>query len=402
MTRVLHRSGGAVVGYISTCMFVRNFCSSCFLENVLATEPFAEYCAQRGIPFTRELSSATRHEDLRRWRVALEQVPREKQAQIELELAKVRDMADHGAIAQLLTALDGHATHPTAIPGDTALALWFFLRQPDLFHEVFLHLETQDADAWWNAHATADLTLTELPRLTDQFAAGLKALFQQHEGAGTYCAVDARRLNGSYCFVAHVSDRLQFLEMFTEGGEFTMQPLQPALPVIFVYYPVDGTVLLQTRIQSHDRLLELVQLFGRVVLGVDLDGACMGHAFALDCLKERFDPLPDAPDMEMVRVKSLDFAYPERYGRRRVTLETLIGDDKFAILDMIQTHLSAAELLRDVRVSHAELQVKLRVDGGVKSYVIHLWPNRSSLNHNALHERFRACLKQWGLYITHA
>lgn len=383
-------------------MFVRNFCSSCFLENVLGTEPLAEYCAQRGIPFTRELSAAPRAEGLRRWKAALDQLTREKQAQVELELAKVRDLAEHGAIAQLLAALNGQGAPTAAIAGNSALALWFFLRHPDVFHEVFLHQETQDADAWWNAKAIPDLALADLSSLGEQLAASLKSTFQQREGAGTYCAVDARRLNGAYCFVAHVSDRLQFLEMFTEGGEFTTQPLQPALPVVFVYYPLDGTVLLQSRIQSHDRLLELFQLFGRAVLGVDLDGACMGHAFALDRLKERFDPLPDAADMEMVRVKALHFAYPERYGRRRVTLETLVGDDKFAILDMIQAHLSAAELLRDVRVCYAELQVKLRVEGGVKSYVIQLWPNRSSLNHSALHERFRTCLKQWGLYATHA
>jgi len=55
--------------------------------------------------------------------------------------------------------------------------------------------------------------------------------------------------------------------------------VQPALPVIFVYYPLDGTVLLQTRLTAHDRLLELFQLFAQVVLGAELTGACMEYVF---------------------------------------------------------------------------------------------------------------------------
>ncbi len=55
-----------------------------------------------------------------------------------------------------------------------------------------------------------------------------------------------------------------------------------------------------------------------------------------------------------------------------------------------------------VRVSHAELQVKLKVNGGAKSYVIQLWPNRCNLNATPLNERFRTCLKTWGLYHVHA
>lgn len=381
-------------------MFVRSFCSGCFLQNVFGTQPFADYCQQRGIAFGPE-ASGEQGADLRRWVAAFTQLPQEKQAQVELELATVRDLAEQGAITQLLAGLEGKAPPPDSVPGDTALALWFFVRHPALFHEVFLHHETDDAETWWNARAAPDVSLQDLPAKAASLAAGLRGIFQRRDGTGRFCAVDGRQLNGAFCFAAHVADRLQFLEVFTEGGEYATQPLQPALPLVFVYYPLDGTILIQTRLQSRERVSELLHLFAQVVLGAELEHLDREEAFHLDRLKERFDPLPDAEDMEMVRVKALHLRYPERQGRRQVRLETLTSDEQFAIVDMIRAHLAHEGVLRHLRVAHAELQLKLRAEGGTKNYVIRLWPNRSSLNHTALHERFRTCLKQWGLYAVH-
>src|SRR5207247_11452259 len=144
------------------------------------------------------------------------------------------------------------------------------------------------------------------------------------------------------------------------------QSVRPALPVVFVYYPLDGTILLQTRLTARDHLLELFQLFARIVLGVELTEACMEYVFNLECLKERFDPQRDADDMEMVRVKTLHLRYPERLGRRQLKLETLLGDEQFAIVQMLESHLSQEAMRSQVQVTHAELQVKLKINGGAK------------------------------------
>jgi hypothetical protein len=54
------------------------------------------------------------------------------------------------------------------------------------------------------------------------------------------------------------------------------------------------------------------------------------------------------------------------------------------------------------RVSYAELQVTLRVEGGSKSFLLQLWSNRSNLGQTPLHERLRTCLRRWGLFAPHA
>src|SRR5687767_11705802 len=120
-------------------MFVRHFCSNCFLENVLGTQPFADYCRRRSIPFAQQGPPATQRDSLRQWVEALGQLPPERQARVELELTRVSEVACSGALDQLLAAGGARELPADAGPGDAALALWFFLHRPDAFHEVFLH-----------------------------------------------------------------------------------------------------------------------------------------------------------------------------------------------------------------------------------------------------------------------
>jgi len=379
-------------------MFVRNFHPDRFVRSVYGTDPFREYCGQRNILVDPALLAPMREEEYRLWLTALAQLSSDQQVQVELDLTKVNEMGDRDAVAHLLKAAEGKELPSDLVPGDAAVALWFFLHHPDIFHEVFLHQEIQEMDCWRNAQAPAGLTLNYLEGKAAALAATVKDFFQAREGIGRFCAVNAYRLNEAYCFVTHVSDRLHLSEGFTDSGELTTHQLWPAVPVLFVYYPMDGTVLVKSHLQASDWLLDLFQRFGRAVLGVELDPSCVGHTFELDRLKRRFDPQPDADDMEMVRVKTLHLHYPERHGRRQVKLETVAGDEQFALLHLIQAHLNGAGVFDQLVVGHAELHIKLRIEVRSKSYLIRLWPNRCNLTESPLAERFRACLKRWGLY----
>jgi hypothetical protein len=133
---------------------------------------------------------------------------------------------------------------------------------------------------------------------------------------------------------------------------------------------------------------------------VSLDARCLTPAFRLDLLKRRFEPLPDAPDMERMRVKALHLAYPERDGRRRLKLETLSGDAPFAMLELLHAHGGGAALLDQLTVVYAELEITLRVEGYSQRHLLRLWPDRCNLTQTPLGDRFRVCLQRWG--IAHA
>src|SRR5439155_23978377 len=117
-----------------------------------------------------------------------------------------------------------------------------------------------------------------------------------------------------------------------------------------------GTVLLRSRLRSRDHIRTLFSLFGECVLQAPVE--YRDSLFDLDCLKRPFHPLPDAPDLEMVRVRALHPRYPERVGPRQVKPDTLASDGPSAIEELLRAHVGDGALLDDLRVSHAQLELR--------------------------------------------
>jgi len=380
-------------------MSARAFDPNRFLRSVYGTDPFIEFCRRRGIPFMQVPAGAMPKGDCRRWIAVQAQLCREMRDRVEWELAEVNELAGNESLTHLLAAVEGQELPSDLIPAGASVALWFLLHHPDAFHTVYLNQEIFEACAWRNAQTSSGRVIDDFAGASAALASSLREFFHLRQGTGRFCTVEVSRLNGAYCFVAHVADRLLQLESFTEDGQRIMEHLRPAFAVIFVYYPQDGTILLKSPFDADDRVCELFQRFGRSVLDTDLCARYQGHTFALDQLKAPSLLLPDAADMECVRIKTLHFRYPERQGRRQVKLETLASDESPAILQLIGTHMNGEGILDQMQVCYAELQVLLKVaDQQSKSYFIRLWPNRCNLNHTPLGERLRACLKRWGLY----
>src|SRR5262249_22959965 len=154
-----------------------------------------------GIDLPQAPAGAMQREDLQRWVEALARLPPDAQAAVELELATVNDMADHASVAQLLAGAQGEPPHD-GVTGDAAVALHFFLHHPDLFHEAFLHQETQEPGDWWAARAPPGVAPAGLPAAAAALAERLREAFRLRDGAGRFCAVEAHRTDGAFCFVA--------------------------------------------------------------------------------------------------------------------------------------------------------------------------------------------------------
>jgi hypothetical protein len=378
-------------------MLTRTYLPRQLVRHLYGTEPFADYCQQRGIGFPQVPGHAMGQGDETQWRQALHALPESEQARVELELAQVNELADPHAIALLTEACNGNDLPPDSVTGDAARSLWFFLHHPTPFREVLLRQEVAEIGTWRVAQGPAVLPIEPMLNRREALAESLREFFLSHDGSGQYCVVEGSPLTSSVCFTAHLADRLALLDVFTEEGEHATRAARPAVPLLFVYEPTTGRILLKSRLRSHERIRELVQRFGQAVLGAELPSDCLKPLYQLDILKRPFDPPLDAPDMESARVKALHFAYPERSGRRRVKLETLVGDSQHAIGDLLRTHAAA---LDELTVVYAELEIGLRIDGRRKFFVIRLWPDRTSLSQTSLGRRFYACLSRWR--ISHA
>lgn len=375
-------------------MFTRPFHPERFLHSVYGTEPFADYCRQRRIPFKQRQGTLPGPGDARTWAAVLAQLPHEQHALVELELATVNEMVTSEIIAHLLEVAGETQLPEDTVPGGAPLALWFLVHRTALFHEVFLHHEIEDVDSWRTAEAPPGLFLPDLEDRAEMLAEALPTFFRVREGKRLFCTVEAHRLSEAICLVAQVADRLQYLDAFTGDGRPIRHRLRPARHLVFVYEPSDGTVLVTSPLRSRERIASLLRCFGQAVLRADVTFG--KPAFELEALKYPFHPLPDATDMEMVRVKALHLRYPARDGRRQLKLETLASDAPSAIDSLLSTHVGATSRTQ-LQVAHAELQVRLRTAGGTRSYAIRLWPNRCNLNQTPLGDRFRTCLKRWGL-----
>ncbi|HYH66806.1 MAG TPA: hypothetical protein VD866_19085 [Urbifossiella sp.] len=370
-------------------MFTREFSPARFLSCVARTTTFRDFCRTRRVPYDSTVDGT----DDRRWAAALASLPPEARARIELELAMVTELSGDDGTAHLLAAAAGGPLPPDDVPGGAGVALWFLLHRPDLLHGVFLHHESGDDLHWRRAKAAAAIVIDDLDRAGSALAEGLREVFRHDAGSGRFCVVDARRLPAAVCFVARVADRTRLVEAFTDTGEAVVHALQPALTVLFTYTPRDGAVMLKSAGFAPDLIRRLFECFGRTVLGAPV--ACGGAVFDLDRLKQPFHPLPDAADMESVRLRSIHLRYPSRLGRRCLKLETLGGDEPDAVEQMLRAHASADA--PELTVSHAELQVRLRIDGRCKKVRIRLWRDRCDLGHTPLGDRLRACLLRWGL-----
>jgi hypothetical protein len=375
-------------------MFAHPFLPEQFLRSVYGTEPFVDYCRQRGISFEHEMGLPLSEDGLERWMSALAELSREEHAGVELDLAKVHELAGREATAHLLQAAEPEHLPPAGVPDGAPVALWFLLHRPDFFHEVFLRHESREGACWRTARVQEELALRDVDARARALENELRAFFRRGGAETPSCAVESRRLAGAYCFTAQVSDRLQFYQVFTDEGRVATHRARPALTVAFAYYPKSGTVLLESPLRPGDRAEELLRRLSQAVLGVlPFAGE---NPYDLDPLKGPFRPLPDSDDMESVRLKALHLHYPASAGRRRLELETLSSDGPFAIEQMLRAH-SPDGVIKDLRVTHAELQIRLRVGGGTRDHVIRLWPDRSNLGPTSLGDRFRTCLSRWGL-----
>ena len=202
-------------------MFARTFIPWQLLRHVYGTEPFVQYCQSRSLAFEQRPGLAMERDDFARWQAVLKGLPEAEQAKVELELAQVNEMAHMDTVAQLLAAARERGLPSDLVPGETALALWFLLHYPELFQEVFFQHEVGEIGAWRTIRVPRDTAVPDFSVRKEALANSLKECLKLQEGTGRFCVVDVHPLQGSYCFIAYLSDRLQLFDVFTEEGKHT-------------------------------------------------------------------------------------------------------------------------------------------------------------------------------------
>ena len=366
-------------------MCLCSLCTGRFLGRVHGTDVFHTYCRARRIPPPAPAAQPGG------WAAALAALPAVRRGRVAAEVAALEELSDPEGVAHLMDAAALYGPPPPHVPDGGPVALWFLLHRPSLFWEVYFHHEHRDGGAWHVARATPELRVADADARADRLAGAVRTLFRRHDGTGRFSTARAYGLPAGTCFAVRVDGRPRVVDGFSPDGAPAGRPLPLAEGVQFVYYPQDGTVLLRAPTGSPALIRALLDAFSRAVL----DGPVAPAAFALERLKAPFHPLPDALDMELVRVMALHLQYPARAGRRLVKVETRSSDGPGAIDDLLRAH--AGDALAEARVTHAVLQVRLRVAGRAKTRLVRLWPDRCAVGPGPVGDRLLGCLHRWGL-----
>ena len=369
--------------------------SPAFLRTVFGTAPFREYCRARRIDFRRLTPRLLHTDGLRDWSEALAQLVPGGRARVERELSEVEGMSEREALTHLLEAEAGLPSPPAGIPDGPPLALWFFLRRPATFRAVSSHHEERDEPPWRVARIARG-SVRGNPLMKARALANALRTFVFPDARGIRsCAIDVHRVGGSCLFSALLAGRVRSVESFTASGQRRLQRHGTTLPVRFALSLADGTVFLRSPFRSADQEVGLLRRFGDAVLGTPVDVS--REVFDLDRLKFPFHPLPTADGIHLVRVKSVQLRYPARLCGRRVTFDTLATDGPDAVHVLLRDHDRGTIPLDELRVCHAELQVRLPTDGAGKDHLVRLWPDRCGFPDRLLAYRLGACFRGWGL-----
>jgi hypothetical protein len=370
-------------------------CVDRLLRGVHDSPVFAEYCRRRRLPVLHTASGDRWNESVQSWTQGVADLPEGRRSKVDRELEAVRDLSGSDASAHLLSAAREAGRPPRSVREWGPVALWFLVHRHALFWEVFYRHESREVDLWHAAQTVPGLHPHPADRRRrTQIAKTVGAFFGEDGGGARHCSAEVYQLPHAVCFSARLPGRRSLVGQFGQSGVSTRPRAPAAVHADLVYYPHDGTILLQSPLRSIDRVEGLLHRFTQAALGVPIESR--GPVFALDRLKSPFHAHPDGDDMEMVRVKALHLRYPARAGRRSLKLETLTSDTPSAIDDLLRAHVRD-DALSDLRVSFAELQVRLRVGGRGKNYSIRLWSNSCDVGKGLLGDRFLACLRGWRL-----
>jgi hypothetical protein len=365
-------------------------CADRFLYCVSGSDDlFRDYCRDRHIAFRPGAIKGPWQERLAQWTAAVGKLPENLRNQVEREQDAVVELSGCDGCEHLLDIAGTDRPPSGNVLRGGSLALWFLLNRCRLFWDVFFHHVPREADPWHAARARPGVSLPDPAKVAASLAVVLLAHFGGWAEGLLPGAVVAHTFPDGVSFVAH-GPRLDGVGNSRQAG--TQRP--PLTEVAqFVYYPRDGTVLLHSPFRAVEQIRGLLTCFGREALGSDI--VYDRPAFALERLRLPFHPLPDADDMELVRVKALRLSYPARCGRRKVMLETLLSDGPAAIDDLLRLHVG--DVLDGLVVDYAELHARLLIDGRCKDYLIRLWPDRCDLGRGAVGDRFLALLRRWDL-----
>ncbi len=295
-------------------------------------------------------------------------LPQADQERIESTLAAIYELAcEQGWQAILEIAYQVGGTRRLidklrdSSPCVRAMRVW--LDEPEIFQTASM-LHQVDGLVRWRKRT--GLPPVE-PRVTDEscreLASALSACLRREEGRGRHCSVDyLRRRDGADVFVAYPDDFVHEVLQHDSQGRLAPRSFRPTFEIVFAYQAQRGTLEMFAKVSPRMKPI-LEDLFGQIILGVDLSAHARRRPWDLNRLKDRYFCLETDPaDHVTASICRLRLDVPP-YGR--LTVEPNRNGQTTDAFNVIDECLNGERICWDeVEISLATFHFQFRAMSG--------------------------------------
>jgi len=333
--------------------------------------------------------------------------------QIERDFRDIDAMADEGGVTTLIQEAR-FPKHELEIADEMGRkrshherAFWVFLKHSKVFGVArhFRHADNLSGHSWRKrrnlppCEAATDAESKE--RLKDQ----VSAYYRRKDGRGHVCHVEHYRRGSRLYWFCYPEDYAGTYVGYDKRGELKVLPQRPAFDVIFIYYEDNRSLDIYVR-GDKATVADLQRIFGRTILGVELDEVAAGEVvYQLNDLLDRDFPFATKAEdgVEAVTLRGLRLRIAGRENRR-VTLEADPAVNRKAVWDLLDDVTKGLGVPREmILVTQATIQLTFRADdsGRPRSLAFSVsHPEACSLKDDPLHDVARDLLKRWGLDVS--
>jgi hypothetical protein len=336
-------TAGAATPTLARSMCLCTLCTERFLVAVAGSDELDAFRRRHGLPEKVAPRARIDAPAVARWVAAADALPGG---------GKERLARDQEAVLRLGSPLG--AMHLLAAGGDPPaesfaphLALGHLLDRPDLFWQVVRRHRRREADVWLAARVAlgnplADNQATAIRDVLGRFFdRPVRVVFHQMPTGAAFVA----------------------WESSTKATGATEVPLAQ-----LVCYPHPGTLLFQAPSVPPGAARAALN-DGVAALGATISPE---EAFDLDRLVAWGRPLATADGVQLVRLRALGLNSPSCDGGHSLTLRSTAGDEG-ALERLLGDYVRPADLRR-LRVSYAELHLRLSDGGAQRELIVRLWP----------------------------
>jgi hypothetical protein len=352
-----------------------------------------------------------RARDVDRLFAAIEAAPEEIRRQIDRDFREIDEMTDQGGVKTIIEEAQTphHGVDLAETLGGMASSLesafWVFLEYPRVFSVAQQFHHADSLSRWRKRDRLPECEPSIDEESKQRLAAAISGYYRLVEGRGAAYHVDHYERGERLYWFAYLEDYAEGRLVFTDQHELVSQTLRPAFEVIFVYSKDERSLDMHVRGDKRT-LLELQKIFGRAILGVELDDPReTDFVYELSPLLDRNFPLPVEPEdgVQGARVRRLRLNVMGQ-GNRRITLQADVRNNPKAVYDLLDDILAGNRIPRELlNVTQAGLQLVFRSDSDRRTQTLSFdvsFPNSCSLKYDPKHEIAKRYLKRWGLDVS--